>query len=148
MATERSATEPDQNEKSGQNTNPEKTETPRKQDTLPQTSSEPKQEQTEQKQQPQHNQNQGQRRYRNRDRSWNYNRERDVLYEKAVKLAQSRRVEFLDNGVYNVIGDHGTYTVTLDYTGKLSCNCLGFIQKGKCSHAMAVSLVTKNRHRH
>jgi len=72
-------------------------------------------------------------------------RAHDVRYEKAVKLVQSGRVEFLGNGVYNVIGDHGTYTVALDHTGKISCNCLGFIQKGVCSHVTAVSLITKNR---
>jgi len=71
----------------------------------------------------------------------------DIMLEKARKLAQSGRVEFLDNGVYNVIGDHGTYIVALDHTSKLSCNCPGFMQKGKCSHTTAVMLVTKNRHR-
>ena len=71
----------------------------------------------------------------------------DIMLEKARKLAQSGRVEFLDNGVYNVIGDHGTYIVAFDHTGKLSCNCPGFLQKGKCSHTTAVMLVTKNRHR-
>ena len=86
---------------------------------------------------PNHSQNRN--RYRNPSR--------DILFEKAKKLAQSGRVEFLDNGVYNVIGDHGTYTVALDHTGKISCNCPGFMQKGKCSHTTAVMLVTKNRHR-
>ncbi len=92
-------------------------------------------------------QSQGQDRRRYRGRGWDGNRNRDVLYEKAVKLAQSGRVEFLDNGVYNVIGDHGTYTVALDHTGKLSCNCPGFMQKGACSHVTAVSIVTRNRRR-
>jgi hypothetical protein len=72
----------------------------------------------------------------------------DPLYEKAMKLVESRRVEFLGNRVYNVIGDHGTYTVVQDYTGKFSCNCLGFLQKGKCSHATAVMLLKdKRQHR-
>lgn len=82
-------------------------------------------------------------RRQNRDRR--YKSGGDIMLEKAMKLAQSGRVEFLDNGVYNVIGDHGTYTVALDHTGKLSCNCPGFIQKGKCSHTTAVMLITKNR---
>ncbi len=70
----------------------------------------------------------------------------DVMYQKALKLAHSGRVEFLGNGAYNVIGDHGTYTVVEDYTGKLSCNCQGYLQKGRCSHIAAVELMGK-RHR-
>ncbi len=71
----------------------------------------------------------------------------DIMHEKARKLAQSGRVEFLGDNVYNVIGDHGTYTVVVDYTGKLSCNCPGFLQKGRCSHMAAVELMGKPRHR-
>lgn len=70
---------------------------------------------------------------------------RDPLFEKAQKLVDSHRVEFLGNGVYNVVGDHGTYTVAEDYTGKLSCDCPGFMQKGKCSHVTAVTLLTKRK---
>ena len=70
---------------------------------------------------------------------------RDVMYEKARKLAESGRVEFLGNGVYNVIGDHGTYTVAMDFTGKLSCTCPGFIQKGQCSHVVAVMLLSRGK---
>ncbi len=69
----------------------------------------------------------------------------DLIMEKAYKLIDARRVEFLGNGVYNVIGDHGTYTVAVDYTGKISCNCQGFLTKGKCSHATAVALLPKSR---
>ena len=72
---------------------------------------------------------------------------RDPLFEKARKLAESGRVEFLGNGVYNVIGDHGTYTVAEDYTGKLSCNCQGFLLKKQCSHAVAVMLQSKGKRR-
>jgi hypothetical protein len=71
----------------------------------------------------------------------------DRLLEKARKLAESGRVEALGNNVYNVIGDHGTYTVAQDHTGKISCNCPGFLQKGRCSHATAVLLLTKTRRR-
>ncbi|MCW4010634.1 MAG: hypothetical protein NWF05_08445 [Candidatus Bathyarchaeota archaeon] len=71
----------------------------------------------------------------------------DPLYEKARKLAQSGRVEFLGNGVYNVVGDHGTYSVAEDHTGKLSCNCLGYLQKGRCSHVVAVEFMGKRRRR-
>jgi hypothetical protein len=71
----------------------------------------------------------------------------DRLFEKARKLADSGRVEFLGNGIYNVIGDHGTYAVAQDYNGKLSCNCLGFLQKGICSHVQAVTLSPRKRSR-
>jgi hypothetical protein len=67
------------------------------------------------------------------------------LFEKAKKLVESHRVESLDQGIYNVIGDHGTYTVVQDYTGKLSCSCSGFMNKAKCSHVEAVILLTKMR---
>jgi len=72
-------------------------------------------------------------------------RRNDLMFEKARKLALSGRVENLGNGVYNVIGDHGTYTVAVDYTGKISCNCQGYLSKGRCSHAEAVALLTKRR---
>jgi predicted nucleic acid-binding Zn finger protein len=65
------------------------------------------------------------------------------LYEKAKRLVESRRVEPLGQGVYNVIGDHGTYTVVQDYTGKLSCTCPGFLKKANCSHITAVIILTK-----
>jgi len=55
---------------------------------------------------------------------------------------ESHRVESLDQGIYNVIGDHGTYTVVQDYTGKLSCSCPGFMEKAKCSHVEAVMILT------
>lgn len=77
-------------------------------------------------------------RYRTRD---------DPMLAKAHKLVESRRVEFLDNGVYNVIGDHGTYSVAVDYQGKISCNCQGFLSKGKCSHAQAVALMLSGKRR-
>ena len=71
----------------------------------------------------------------------------DPLFEKARKLAESGRVEALSSGVYNVIGDHGTYTVAEDYTGKISCSCPGFLQKGRCSHAEAVTLLKRRKRR-
>jgi hypothetical protein len=36
------------------------------------------------------------------------------LFEKAKRLMESGRVESLGQGVFNVIGDHGTYTVAQD----------------------------------
>lgn len=75
----------------------------------------------------------------------------DKLIEKAEKLLNSGRVEDLGGGRYNVVGDHGTYIVVKNYDGKLSCNCLGFLRREKCSHSTAVLLLTKNsrkrRHR-
>jgi hypothetical protein len=66
----------------------------------------------------------------------------DKLFEKAEKLLMSHRVEPLGQGIYNVIGDHGTYTVAQDYSGKVSCNCPGFMKNGRCSHATAVIILT------
>lgn len=71
----------------------------------------------------------------------------DPMLQKAKKLVESHRVEFLGNDIYNVIGDHGTYSVAIDYLGKISCNCQGFLSKGKCSHSLAVSFLIKRRHR-
>jgi hypothetical protein len=71
----------------------------------------------------------------------------DPLFEKARKLAQSGRIEFLGNGVYNVVGDHGTYIVAEDFSGSLSCNCQGFFTKRRCSHALAVMLSGKKKGR-
>jgi len=67
----------------------------------------------------------------------------DRLFEKAKKLVESNRVETLGQGIYNVIGDHGTYTVVQDYTGKLSCSCIGFMKKARCSHVTAVIILAK-----
>ena len=72
-------------------------------------------------------------------------RRKDLMYEKAVKLVQSRRVEFLGNGAYNIIGDHGTYIVVQDFTGKLSCSCPGYLQKLRCSHVKAVELMMRHK---
>jgi len=71
----------------------------------------------------------------------------DKVFEKVRKLVESRRVEPLGQGTYNVIGDHGTYTVVQDYTGKVSCNCPGFMTRRKCSHATAVIILTKSKRR-
>lgn len=73
---------------------------------------------------------------------------RNIMFEKARKLVETRRVEFLGNDSYNVIGDHGTYNVVFDYTGKLSCNCPGFLQKGRCSHIEAVKLLRHKARKH
>ena len=72
-------------------------------------------------------------------------RQGNPLLDKARKLAESGRIEFLGNGVYNVIGDHGTYTVAQDHTGMLSCNCQGFLTKHRCSHIIAVMIRSKGK---
>ena len=65
----------------------------------------------------------------------------DIMYEKALYLIESGRIESLGNGVFNVVGEHGTYIVAQEpASGKLSCNCQGFLNKGRCSHAKAVEL--------
>jgi hypothetical protein len=71
----------------------------------------------------------------------------DKLVEKAEKLLRSRRVEPLGQGIYNVVGDHGTYTVVQDYSGKVSCDCLGFVKYRRCSHATAVIILTTPQRR-
>ena len=67
------------------------------------------------------------------------------MLEKARKLMESGRIEQLAEGTYNVVGDHGTYTVVKPYTGKVSCNCPGFRTKGQCSHAAAVMILTMSK---
>ena len=51
------------------------------------------------------------------------------LFEKAERLVASGRIESLGGGVYNVVGDHGTYTVVQDYSGKLVAVALVFCRK-------------------
>lgn len=69
------------------------------------------------------------------------------VLEKAKRLVRDGRVELLDNGNYNVIGDHGTYNVAIDNNGWIACTCPGYRDKGNCSHGTAVSLVTKKKRR-
>jgi hypothetical protein len=75
----------------------------------------------------------------------------DRLIQKAEKLLNSGRVESLGEGKFNVVGDHGTYIVVQNYDGTVSCNCLGFLRRKKCSHSIAVLMRNKSsrkrRHR-
>jgi uncharacterized Zn finger protein len=71
----------------------------------------------------------------------------DRLFEKAKRLVERGRVEPLGQGVYNVIGDHGTYAVVQDHTGKWSCSCPGFMKKANCSHVAAVMILTRMKRR-
>ncbi|UCE57927.1 MAG: hypothetical protein JSW19_01680 [Candidatus Bathyarchaeota archaeon] len=66
------------------------------------------------------------------------------LVEKAERLLKSRRVEALGGGTYNVVGDHGTYIVVQNYDGRVSCNCLGFLRKERCSHSTAVLMLANS----
>lgn len=66
----------------------------------------------------------------------------DRMVDKARKLLESGKVERLDIGLFNVVGDHGTYIVAENaFDGKISCNCPGFVKKGRCSHSVAVKLL-------
>jgi len=67
----------------------------------------------------------------------------DRMIEKAYELVRKRRVEQVSEGVYNVVGDHGTYTVVQKINGTVSCTCPGFIRRGRCSHSLAVLLIRK-----
>ena len=75
-----------------------------------------------------------------RNRDYKINR----LLEKAKKLVHSGRIESLGDQRYNVIGDHGTYMVVEAPDGSISCTCLGYRRRRKCSHSTAVLL--KNRY--
>ncbi len=65
------------------------------------------------------------------------------MLDKAERLLKAGRIERLDTGHYNVIGDHGTYTLVLR-DGRVYCTCPGFREKGVCSHSLAVMKLTKN----
>jgi len=64
------------------------------------------------------------------------------VLEKAKRLIKNGQVEQLDNGRYNVIGDHGTYNVVESPEGKMVCSCPGYRDKGSCSHSTAVNIIT------
>lgn len=63
------------------------------------------------------------------------------MVEKAVRLVERGRIERISNDKYNVIGDHGTYTVSVSFDGRVSCTCPGFQSKGMCSHSAAVIIL-------
>jgi len=62
----------------------------------------------------------------------------DTLTTKARRLLRQRRITEIGEDVYNVVGDHGTYNVSVDFEGRFSCNCPGFQTKRMCSHVLAV----------
>ncbi len=67
----------------------------------------------------------------------------DAMIEKALKLVKAGRVDRLDGGRFNVVGDHGTYIVVRMPDGKISCSCPGYRSRGKCSHSTAVMIMTE-----
>lgn len=67
----------------------------------------------------------------------------DRMIEKAYDLMQKRRVEQIGQGVYNVVGEHGTYTVAQKIDGTVNCNCPGFVRRRRCSHSLAVLMLTQ-----
>lgn len=64
------------------------------------------------------------------------------VLEKAKRLVKNGQVEPLNNGRFNVIGDHGTYNVVETPEGDLACSCPGYRYKGSCSHSTAVKMIT------
>ena len=42
------------------------------------------------------------------------------VMDKAKRLVRDGRVELLDSGNYNVIGDHGTYNVVINQKGHIA----------------------------
>ncbi|MEM1581945.1 MAG: SWIM zinc finger family protein [Candidatus Bathyarchaeia archaeon] len=67
----------------------------------------------------------------------------DRMIEKAYDLIRGRRIEQINDGVYNVVGEHGTYTVVKNLDGSVTCNCPGFISKKRCSHSLAVMMLNQ-----
>ena len=47
----------------------------------------------------------------------------NAMMEKAQRLLKGGRVERLGGGRFNVVGDHGTYSVVQNMEGETRCNC-------------------------
>jgi len=65
------------------------------------------------------------------------------MIEKAYELIRGGRIEEIGDGVYNVIGEHGTYIVVRSIDGSVTCNCPGFTSKRRCSHSLAVMMLNQ-----
>jgi len=63
------------------------------------------------------------------------------MIKKAYELICNRRVEQIDEDIYNVVGMHGTYTVVRGADGSITCSCPGFLAKKRCSHSLAVMML-------
>ena len=66
------------------------------------------------------------------------------MIEKVYRLLEKGRVERIGDGVYNVVGDHGTYIVARRPDGTVNCSCPGFAKKSRCSHSLAVMLLNRS----
>ncbi len=67
----------------------------------------------------------------------------DRMIEKAYNLIKKSRVERIEYGLYNVVGDHGTYIVARKIDGTVTCSCPGFTRSSRCSHSLAVLMLNK-----
>jgi hypothetical protein len=66
----------------------------------------------------------------------------EKLVNKAKRLIADKRVVRIEPGTYQVAGDHGTYIVVRGVDNAYHCGCPGYLNKGFCSHALAVTLLT------
>jgi len=67
----------------------------------------------------------------------------DRMFEKAYELIQKRRIEPIGDELFNIIGEHGTYTVARRIDGTVNCSCPGFARRRRCSHSLAVLMLTQ-----
>lgn len=65
----------------------------------------------------------------------------EKMVEKAERLVRQGRVVYLGGGRYNIVGDHGTYLVSMLPDGRLTCTCQGFQTRRVCSHVAAVIIL-------
>jgi len=66
----------------------------------------------------------------------------EKLVVKAKRLIVDKRITRIEPGTFQVIGDHGTYIVVKGVDNAYHCGCQGFLSKGFCSHALAVTLLS------
>lgn len=69
----------------------------------------------------------------------------DFLMWKALRLAKEGRVFKESSKVFHVKGDHGTYLVQRDKTGRYVCSCTGFWNRGRCSHSLATAIAESQK---
>jgi hypothetical protein len=67
----------------------------------------------------------------------------EKLVVKAQRLISDRRITRIQPGTFQVIGDHGTYIVVKGVDDAYHCGCPGYLSKGFCSHALAVTLLSR-----
>ncbi|MEM2921562.1 MAG: SWIM zinc finger family protein [Candidatus Bathyarchaeia archaeon] len=71
----------------------------------------------------------------------------EKLVSKAKRLIADKRVVRIEPGTYQVVGDHGTYIVVKGVDNSYHCGCPGYLNKGFCSHALAVTLLANRARR-